>query len=208
MKTILRYIRDFSIVVGGVAITLYVTDRATYRSEKKDIKLYLQTIKIELEKNIDEINQAVNDLQHSIKYTNYLWAHNPDSLSIDSLNYYGPMSHRVDAYFLKTNGFEMFKNSGLMRLMNNKELLTDIWDVYADIDWLKGRIDRYNETKWDEMNKDIALELERKPTRYKARMYNFHIRGLPFKMIEIYENRLNYWNDMVLELEKELSSNR
>jgi hypothetical protein len=40
MKAILRYIRDFSIVVGGVAVTLYVTDRATYRSEKRDIKLY------------------------------------------------------------------------------------------------------------------------------------------------------------------------
>ena len=206
LKTILRYIRDFSIVVGGVAVTLYVTDKATYRSEKRDIKLYLNTIKLELEENIYEINLADESLeQHAIKYTHYLWNCNSDSLCRDSLENYGPMSHTYYHCTLKTNAFEMFKNSGLMRLMNNRELLKEIWDVYASIDLYIEYIGKYNKMIETEMEKDILLELEHKPKPYNARMFYFHYRGMPLKMKEVNGHRLTDLHYAVSEIEKELS---
>jgi len=192
-------------VVGGIAVTLYVNNRVTYQSEKKDLKLYLNTIKLELEENILEINYAMDEIQHTIKYTNYLRAHHQDSLSRDSLRHYGPMSHTVnDVCYLKTYAFEMFKSSGIMRLMANKTLLTDIWELYVAIDRLKGDVNRYAEAKQNEMEKDHTLESERK-LPYNARMYYFHVYGKPILLMEKYERRLRDLQEMVLEIEKELS---
>ena len=159
-----------------------------------------------MESNMYEINQAIDDLEHSIKYTDYLRTHHPDSLSRDSLRYYGPMSHTVPEYNLKTNAFEMFKNSGMMRLMNNRALLTDIWDLYADIDWLQRYMNRYSEEKRNAMNNDILLEMESKPLPYHARMYYFHLTHRAIGRKEVYEDRLRWLKEMIMEIEKELDS--
>jgi hypothetical protein len=204
MKSILRYIRDFSIVVAGVAVTLYVTDKATYRSEKRDIKLYLTAIKLEAEENIYAINEAIDALQIPILYTNYLWTHDKNSLNTDTLRLYIPMASNTSECWLMTNAFEMFKNSGSMRLMDNRELLMDIWNIYAGIDWLKDQINLYNERHWKEFDKETTLQLEH--NIFRARFYNFYITGAAFKMREKYELRLESLNYLVSELEKELSS--
>lgn len=205
MKAILRFIRDFAIVVGGIAITLYVNDRVKYQSEKRDIKLYLNTIKLELEENIYEINGDLALLQPLSNYSIYLQTHNENSLNWDTLMFYAPMRDKAPTGWLKTNAFEVFKSSGIMHLMENRELLTDIWNMYAGILYLKEDIASYTETLRDEMKKEIAFEINTKKKPYKAPMYLFYTMGLSRAMKEHCENRLRDLENMVSEIEKELS---
>ena len=51
----------------------------------------------------------------------------------------------------------MFKGSGTMRLMNDKELLMKIWNVYDALNLLKELIDEHNKLKRDFMVKEISL---------------------------------------------------
>ncbi|MDR0506440.1 MAG: hypothetical protein LBH32_06450 [Dysgonamonadaceae bacterium] len=50
-KKIGNYLRDFSIVVAGIAVTLWVQSWLTTRSEKKDMALYMNALKLEMEYN-------------------------------------------------------------------------------------------------------------------------------------------------------------
>jgi hypothetical protein len=128
MKTIVRYIRDFSIVVAGIAVTLYVNDKVTNQGEKRDIKLYMNAIKMELEENIKTFDEAIENLQPSLRYSEYLLAHPKDSLNKDSVKnkFFNDDNNGIFetyTYTFKTNAFEMFKSSSAMRLVDDKDLL-------------------------------------------------------------------------------------
>jgi hypothetical protein len=133
--------------------------------------------------------------------------HDENSLNKDTLRFYYPKSSNPSVCWLQTNAFEIFKSSGIMRLMDNRELLMDIWDIYAGIDWLKEQIVFYNERQWDELNKEMTLQFEKKPMQYKARLYKFYAPGAAFTMRDQYERRLENLNYLLSELEKELSPN-
>jgi hypothetical protein len=154
-----KYFREVSVVVIGVAITLFASYWLTKRNENKDIALYLHALKLELEENlkvIDETNKHI--IQRSVNYSDYLRSHDKKLLNVDTLKYY--MQHTVynaSSITIKTNAFEMFKTSGNMRLVGNKELLLSIWDAYAQLVELKGVFDLGSQMKMEEMKKYFFL---------------------------------------------------
>jgi len=178
MKKIGKYFREVSIIVIGVAITLFSSYWITNRSEKRDMALYLSAVKLELEENVgilDETNS--NSIQPAVKYSDYLRSHNKKSLNLDSLTYYREKT-AFNAYTItfKTNAFEMFKISGNMRLMQNKELVLSLWNTYAKLDEVKQGFDEIRQMKIEEMKQYFYLnslpdeELLKNPT-----MYNFYV---------------------------------
>jgi len=118
-----KYLREISVVVIGVAITLSVSYWISQRGEKRDLKLYLNAIKLELEENIETLERAIEDLKPSVRYSNYLRSVDAKSINSDSIDSYGDDITSNYMYSFQTNAFEMFKNSGHMRLIDDKELL-------------------------------------------------------------------------------------
>ena len=116
-----KYIREISVVVIGVAITLSASYWITNRKEKRDTTLYLNTIKLELKENLkilDEFHQKF--ILPSVNYSDYLRSYDKKSLNVDSLKYYTYVRgivFNVSPITIKTSAFEMFKTSGSMRLV-------------------------------------------------------------------------------------------
>jgi len=80
-----NYLRDFSIVVAGIAVTLYVNSRISIWSEKKEMTRYLNVIKLELEENLKVINYHESRFDRSIEYVRYLRSHDEKSFDTDSI---------------------------------------------------------------------------------------------------------------------------
>jgi hypothetical protein len=187
IKTIVKYLRDFSIVVAGIAVTLYVNDRITNQGEKRDMVLYLNAIKMEMEENIKIIDEAIEFVQPSVRYSNYLQTHNVESLNKDTIKSYLPVYYSSRSFTFKTNAFEMFKSSGVMRLMEEKELLINIWDIYAELTDLKELIDWCDQIKTTDLIKEAssAIVVEGgKPLLHteNAPMYSYYVVGIPQNM--------------------------
>jgi hypothetical protein len=171
-------------VVAGIAVTLYASGWVTKSSEKNDMKLYLNSIKIEMEENIKIINEAMEYIQPCLRYSEYLQTHDKTSLSSDTIMKYVSSFYYSRTFSFKTNAFEMFKSSGNMRLMNDRELLLAIWDVYVELADLKDFFDWYDKTKTDDMIKEVSEVIVVKNGALNIKksivpMYNFYLIGIP-----------------------------
>ena len=201
MKTIVTYIRDFSIVVAGIAVTLYINDKVSNQGEKRDLKLYLNTIMMELEENTKEINEAIEYLQPAVRYADYLTSHTKDSMNMDTIKMY-EKAYSTSAWFtFNTNAFDMFKTSGIMRLVDSKELLLSIWDVYTSINILKELLDLGFQMKYDEIKKLAALVKQGKMEDAPMRDF-FTDSNITHSMLEESEKTLRMIKELISKLEE------
>ena len=203
LRKIGKYVREVSIVVLGVAITLSVTVWLNNRNEKRDMGLYLNAIKIELEENIKIMDMAIDFLQVEAAYTTYLNSHDIQSYNEDTLEYYVHTTcYYLNKFPLKTNAFEMLKSSHIMRLLDDKELLLSLWNVYIDIDMLNTNFEWYFNTKWGHMEKDLSLIRNGMISFETAPMYNFYIIALTTSGLKDWKAALNDTNETITKLEK------
>jgi len=173
-----KYLREISVVVIGVAITLFASYWIGINNEKRDMALHLRAIKMELEANAGDISGLIESLQPECRYAAYLRSHDKKSLDKDTLDSYFPLCYSAPIrYTFKTNAFEIFKSSGTMRLMNDKELLSEIWNVYDGLNLLKEVIDEHSTLKWNFLEKEISLvdwDKDGKIERNIIPMYDFY----------------------------------
>ena len=180
-----KYFREISVVVIGVAITLSVGIWLNNKSEKKDMAIYLNAIKMELEENLTRLDSIAADLQAAANYEMYLKFHDNKTLNADTLTYYAVnVCYHINLMKLGLNTFEMFKSSGAMRLINDKELLMSIWNVYYKCAALNEILVRYYDRKFEHIEKE-GQYLKNGIVNYKglnyavtAPMYNFY--AVPF----------------------------
>ena len=201
MKTIVRYIRDFSIVVAGIAVTLYVNDRVTNQGEKRDLKLYLNAIKLEMEENISYLDQKVEALKNSVEYANYLISNEKESISRDSILVFIQQGDilEIHDFTFKTNAFDMFKMSGTMRLIEDKELLLSIWNAYAGLNSAKTGLDMLMSAKWDE-TKNLQHFFE-KEAENTIPMYTFYRLGMAHETSRVCQKTAEVLKETVEKLE-------
>ena len=146
-----RYIREISIVVIGVAITLSAGIWINNANNKKDLKLYLNMIKIEMENNLKNFELNKVPLQTAFRYSNYLKSTEPNLLVKDSIVKIENQIYHVKKYFIKKDAFEMLKNSGLMRLIKDKNGLLFLWESYARLNEIEFLLNEFTQFKADEM---------------------------------------------------------
>jgi hypothetical protein len=200
-----NYLREVSVVVIGVAITLSASYWLTTKNEKKDMKLYLSAVKLEMENNAGSLEAQIDAMQKPIGYANYLRSHDKGSLDADSIKSYSGNDgyYRYGNFYYKQDAFDMFKISGIMRLMNNKSLLHGIWNVYTGLNNVKDGVSEYNQLMVEEIKKEV-FSSEKKDKDFIP-MYNFYILQLPYLILQNYEDQLEVVNAMIERLDKELS---
>ena len=202
-----KYLREISVVVIGVAITLSASYWLNVKSEKRDMALYLNTIKIELEENMTTIEKSIEYLRTNAEYEKYIRMNDIDSLNDDTLAYYAnSCCYYILKFDLKTNAFEMFKTSGVMRLISDKELLMSMWNVYAYIGSLNTTLKWHFDTKWEYMEKDFLFVengmINFSKLTHSAPMYNFYNLGLSGATLKECKNVLKYIKETVTKLEE------
>ena len=202
-----KFAREVSVVVIGVAITLTATLWINKKNEKRDMALYLNAMKIELDENISTIEGSIEYLRPAVEYEKYLKRLDIKSLDEDTLVYYASSCcYVINKFTFKTNAFEMFKNSGVMRLMDDKELLLSIWAVYTSIVSLNETLQWYFDTKWRYVEKDFLFikggMLDFSKLTNEAPMYNFYNPGLSSSILNGCENVLMSTKEAIAKLEK------
>ena len=202
LKTVVRYIRDFSIVVAGIAVTLYVNDRVSGNSEKRDLKLYLNAVKMELEENIRYLEERKAQLPREFEYANYLKTHEKDNINWDIIASYARGGYAdVDFVYFQMASFEMFKSSGTMRLMQNKETMLQIWKTYLKLHREEQALGTLTQIKIEEMKKWMD-EKEKNPGIIP--LHNYYKNNLVQRQLEIYEETSQILKEVVLALGNEL----
>ena len=177
-----KYLREVSVVVIGITITVSVGLLVNHINNRKDQKQCLTAIRLELEHNAKYFEAYAKWLQKSVNYAKYLKSNNYKNTSRDSLDYYmrsnsldywveneagdvangcGYMNINSFTYYFTTNAFEMLKFSGAMRQID-KNLLQNIWEAYARIDGTKHSLDADFQQKKDESVKEAQLIAEGK----------------------------------------------
>jgi hypothetical protein len=169
--------------------------------------LYLNAIKLELEENIWFLDANIASLRHSVKYGNYLRTNDIKSLNADTIRSYSSAHSGYPTFILKTNALDMFKASGIMRMLDDKELLLEIWNVYATLFELKVAHDKYADMKLDGMMKEQLLsDAERQKI---IPMYNFFAKNtLPYMMHRVFVQQLDYTKEVALKLEEALENRK
>jgi hypothetical protein len=207
IKNLGKYTREVSVVVIGVAITLSATLWIGKKNEKKDMALYLNAIKIELEENTATMSKSIEYLRPEVEYENYLATHDKKLLNEDSLGYYATHNcYLLNKFAFKTNAFEMFKSSGIMRLIDDKELLLSIWNVYTSIVSLNETLKWHFDTKWRYMEKDLIFVengmFDLSKLANETPMYFFYNIGLSSSVLNDCERALEYTKETVSKMEK------
>ena len=203
MPTIVRYIRDFSIVVAGIAVTLYVNDMVTHKSEKRDLVLYLNSIKMELEENLKTLDSAVENFRPTVRYSEYVRSFPKKSLNKDTLMAYAQICYPLYRYTFTANAFEMFKTSGTMRLVEDKDLLLSLWEVYDRLTILKELMDWNYQTKWEDMKKELSqVDFGGSGQLAEPPLYGYHALGLPDALLQSCEVTAQKAREVIQALEK------
>jgi len=190
-----KYVREISVVVIGVTITLSVSHWISIKNEKRDMALNLRAITMECQENAKDMGVLIESLIPANRYSVYLQSHDKNSLNKDTINSYYSLFYSTPRNFtFKTNAFEMFKNSGTMRLLDDKVLLMEIWNVYDGFNYLKEIIDEHNKQKWNFIEKEISL-VDIIP------MYDFYKKtGITNRLLDISERLLNNTKELVIKL--------
>lgn len=133
MREFLKYLREVSVVVIGVAVTLLASWWVTNLSEQRNVKQNLHAVKIELEENVRTIQTIIDYLRPIEAYSNYLGSCAREEISSDSTAKYAPavFTHLALSVDFVRSAFEAFQNSGVMHLMKDRELLLEIWNGYS-----------------------------------------------------------------------------
>ncbi|MDR0982118.1 MAG: hypothetical protein LBM07_02590 [Culturomica sp.] len=166
-----RYLRELSIVVVGIAITLTVNNWLISRNEKQDMHLYLNSLKLELASNAVEIQSQIVILSEGVAYTRYLQSHDINALNPDSIAAYSSMAAWISRPTIKTSAFEMFKTSGAMRYLDHQRL-TSIWETYSYLEKWQAFMKQYYDWKTD-----YALDIVKNKKQEPSLRYDFHIIG-------------------------------
>ena len=171
-----KQLSQIFVIVAGVAITLFSGQWINNKSEKRDLKLYLNSIKMELEEIIPDIESQIIYFEEIKRYSIFLWSYdNKKSIPKDSILDWGGGNIVSSIRYINfpTTAFEMFKISGSMRLMDDKELLRDIWKLYNEIELLQRISDSFNQLKKDYSLKEIEVNLKEK--KNDIPLYDFFI---------------------------------
>ncbi len=201
------YLREVSVVVIGVAITLLATNWLTGRSEKRDMDLYLNAVNMEMDENIKNLDMAIAYIRPNANYAKYLESHGRESQNADTLAYYAnTCCFTIKDFSFKTDAFEMFKSSGIMRFLNDKELMQTLWETYAAFLLVEKRLDWYFQLKWEAMEKEasslIDNGVEEEDLISDPIMYGFYIFDIHTPIMSNCESALRTAKEAVGKLEE------
>lgn len=131
------YIRQFSIVTGGVLLTLWLTGRITESSKQREVRQALQLVELELQDNLQVIRQYERRYceekriaQCLLKSDFSLSAFPPDTVEVYWISITNGMGK---PYRFLTDALEMFKTTGIASDIADKQIIIDLLHCYNEL---------------------------------------------------------------------------
>lgn len=131
------YVRQFSIVMGGVLLTLWLTGRITDAARQREVRQAMQLVAIELNNNLEMVRDYSQIFTNEKRMALNLKTEGFSSKNFpaDTLRLYEQrlFSGLGRPYRLSTDALEMLKTSGLTSFIGDKELVFDLLRSYTSL---------------------------------------------------------------------------
>lgn len=136
-------------MIIGVAIILYVSNCISSANEKKNLRLQLSSIYTELEDNQVKLDNVIDYYKKHEHFRDLLVENmnKPQQALSDSINKYENIIGKIIPFTFKKGAYEMFLQSGAMKLLQDRNLLLNITESYVLLEIAKEQHERYNNTK-------------------------------------------------------------
>lgn len=201
-----NYFRELSVVIIGVAVTLYVSGLINNAKEQKDLQGQMEAIHSELEYNLHLFEELIEYYDKVDGLSKFLeaYAHNPIQANADSINRYGNIFGKIYSLVYQQGAYDMFWNSGNAKLFKDKELLLDIANCYAMIERAANVHSEYTKLKMDKLaalyNLDTYLiigQVDWTKPQFRS-VFNFHLvaNGSKYSALEARERIENILSKM------------
>jgi hypothetical protein len=160
--SIFEYLRELSIVIIGVLITLFITNYISDRNKQKEIHGMLGFIKTELienKENLEWIHWRWEGEQHIFG----LVLENTDNLKeipADTLKKYNYAIGALYSLSTKKESYELLKSSMLMQYVKDKNLLRKLSGMYGRLQNLDAQLSRYSTQKTSFFLEPVIAEME------------------------------------------------
>ncbi|MDR3251728.1 MAG: hypothetical protein LBT42_08725 [Tannerella sp.] len=179
-----NYFRELSVVIIGIAVTLYASDAITGAKEKEGMNIQMNDIYAELEFNLFIIDRLTPHFDGVDSLKEYLRKDykNPGQGYADSLRNYIHVVGQTHSFLYKKGAYEMFLNSGSAKLFEDKTLLSGITECYAMMEMAKESVDRDMSLKMDMIRKlydydteaVVDEDMDLKRPMYRS-LYNYYM---------------------------------
>lgn len=141
------YVRQFSIVTGGVLLTLWLTTKIADSSKQREVRQAMQLVALELRDNVRIIRNYGSIYREEARIARRIMENgfSADAFPVDTANYY---SQRITGglhrpYRFSTDALEMLKTSGLTAHVADKQQVIDLLRCYNRVETFDSTIAMY-----------------------------------------------------------------
>lgn len=146
---IIPYLRELSIVIIGVLVTLTITNWVNNYNRQKEIKGMLSLVKEELQENLAalEWNQSRWEGEQHIFRLLQQHKDEPNKIPVDTFAYY---SYAIGAIYSPSfidDSYELLKSSLFIQYIKDKDLLRRLSESYRELRALSKQLSNYSDQK-------------------------------------------------------------
>ena len=143
------YLRQFSIVVGGIIVTFWGSDLIAEHARQKEVRSTMQLVAEELQHSREALEDVRNLADKDVRMSTLLKENelNVSAVSRDSLYKYRMLFSNMTTFNYSTDALEVLKGSSLMQYISDKRMLQDVLQTYHKLSRIKGDITTYYSMK-------------------------------------------------------------
>lgn len=143
------YIRELSIVIIGVLITLLITNILSDRAKQAEVKRALTLVKIELEENLHQIEWAQQKWETEQRIYGFIRQNmdHIENIAVDTLWKYRKVIGDKHSLAIVTDSYEVLKSSLLMQYIKDKDFLSELSKTYGIIGLISRKLNNYSNIK-------------------------------------------------------------
>lgn len=143
------YLRQFSIVTGGVIVTFWGSSLITEHTLQKQVRTTMRLMTEEMRYNLNAVRQMRKLTGKDLHMASMLLENNMDLKHIpeDTLQAYSTFFSNMSDFQYKQDALEVLKGSSQMQYIADKQMLQDILQIYYSLAELKTDLKGYYELK-------------------------------------------------------------
>lgn len=145
----MKYLRELSIVITGVFITLVITNIISAKGKRDEVERAVALIKTELENNLYQLEWAQQKWETEQKAFHLIKQHidNLNKIPADTLIKYRKIIGDKHSLSASSDSYEVIKSSLLMQYIQDKDFLSDLSKTYGNIELINNKLLHYTNTK-------------------------------------------------------------
>lgn len=151
---ITKYLRELSVVMIGVFVTLWVTSVISGNSKQNEVDRVMKLVQTELEDNLRRVEWSQGKWAAEQQAYQLIRQHisHVEEIPLDTLEKYRKVIGDIHSLSVNSDSYEVLKSSLLTQYIENKDFLRGLSQTYGSLGLVRNKLDRYTSLKTDGLN--------------------------------------------------------